>query len=93
MKASTVTLRNIVFLLALLASTAADAQGLQKAQGFLTSIQTNLTTFIPIIAVIAGLILVVMYWFHVIEKQGFMRWIIGLIIAGSVAEIVAMFVS
>lgn len=74
-------------------STAASAQGLTKAQGFLTTIQTNLTTFIPIIAVIAGLILVIMYWFRVVEKDTFMRWIVGLIIAGSITEIVALFVS
>lgn len=80
-------------LLAALFATTAHAQGLQKAQGFLTTLRDNLTTFVPIIAVIAGLILVIMYWFRVVEKETFMRWIVGLIIAGSITEIVAMFVS
>lgn len=71
----------------------AHAQGLAKAKGFLTSLKDNLMTFIPIIAICAGLILVILYWFNIIQKEGFIKWIVGLIIAGSIAEIVALFVT
>lgn len=79
----------------LLAFIAADAhaQGLTKAKGFLTTLKDNILAFIPIIAVLAGLVLVILYWFNVIQKEGFIKWIVGLIIAGSVAEIVALFVT
>ncbi|OOX22852.1 conjugal transfer protein [Xanthomonas campestris pv. azadirachtae] len=70
----------------------ADAQGLAKAKGFLNSLKDNLLAFVPIIAICAGLVLVILYWFNVIQKEGF-KWIVGLIIAGSVAEIVALFVT
>ncbi|MBD4872872.1 hypothetical protein GUF86_01890, partial [Xanthomonas citri pv. citri] len=68
-------------------------QGLAKAKGFLNSLKDNLLSFVPIIAICAGLVLVILYWFNVIQKEGFIKWIVGLIIAGSVAEIVALFVT
>ncbi|KPL47549.1 conjugal transfer protein [Xanthomonas axonopodis] len=79
----------------LLAFVAADAhaQGLAKAKGFLTLLKDNLLAFIPIIAICAGLVLVMLYWFNVIQKEGFIKWIVGLIFAGSVSEIVALFVT
>jgi len=70
----------------------AHAQGLTKATGFLESISSQLKVWIPIVAVISGLALVVAYWFNFIQKDTFIRWLIGLIIAGSVTEIVALFV-
>ncbi|MBV6851724.1 TrbC/VirB2 family protein [Xanthomonas euvesicatoria] len=79
-------------LLAIVAADA-DAQGLAKAKGFLNSLKDNLLSFVPIIAICAGLVLVILYWFNVIQKEGFIKWIVGLIIAGSVAEIVALFVT
>ncbi|CAZ15908.1 TrbC/VirB2 family protein [Xanthomonas albilineans] len=97
MKSQAVVFRELcVSLLLSVVTTPAFAQatgGLQKAKGFLQSIEQNLTTFIPIIAVISGLILVVCYWFRIVEKETFGRWIVGLIIAGSIGEIVAMFLS
>ncbi|MDO0860598.1 TrbC/VirB2 family protein [Xanthomonas campestris pv. campestris] len=76
-----------------LAASDAQAQGLTKAKGFLTSLKENMLAFIPIIAVIAGLILVALYWFDIIRKDSFIKWIVGLIIAGSISEIVALFVT
>jgi len=68
------------------------AQGLSKATSFLENIRDQLTLWIPIIAVIAGLVLVIAYWFNMIQKDTFIRWLVGLIIAGSILEIVALFV-
>lgn len=76
----------------LLAAPAAHAQGLARATGFLESVRDQLTVWIPIIAVIAGLCLVVAYWFNMIQKDTFIKWLVGLIIAGSILEIVALFV-
>jgi len=70
----------------------AHAQGLSKATSFLENIRDQLTLWIPIIAVIAGLVLVIAYWFNMIQKDTFIRWLVGLIIAGSILEIVALFV-
>jgi len=78
--------------LTFLAIPAAQAQGLAKATSFIENIRDQLTTWIPIIAVIAGLLLVVGYWFNMIQKDTFIKWLVGLIIAGSILEIVALFV-
>lgn len=79
----------------ILAFIAADAhaQGLTKGKGFLNALKDNLQVFIPIIGTYAGLVLVILYWFNVIRKEGFINWIVGLMIAGSVGEIVALFVT
>jgi len=79
-------------LLFALAVPMAHAQGLTKATGFLDSISSQLKVWIPVIAVISGLALVIAYWFNMIQKDTFIRWLVGLIIAGSVTEIVALFV-
>jgi len=70
----------------------AQAQGLAKATSFIENIRDQLTIWIPIIAVIAGLLLVVGYWFNMIQKDTFIKWLVGLIVAGSILEIVALFV-
>lgn len=75
-----------------LAAPTAHAQGLARATSFLETIRDQLVVWIPIVAVIAGLILVVAYWFNMIQKDTFFKWLIGLIIAGSILEIVALFV-
>jgi len=75
-----------------LAVPSAHAQGLAKATSFLENIRDQLTVWIPIIAVIAGLVLVIAYWFNMIQKDTFIKWLVGLIIAGSILEIVALFV-
>jgi len=81
-----------VSLMLALVSSMAQAQGLSKTTSFLENIRDQLTLWIPIIAVIAGLLLVIAYWFHMIQKDTFIRWLVGLIIAGSILEIVALFV-
>ncbi|TKR56039.1 conjugal transfer protein [Allopusillimonas ginsengisoli] len=75
------------------ASRAALAQstgGLAKAQTTLTIIKDNLLVILPIAAIIIGLIIVVLYMAEIMRKDDMVRWLIGLVVAGSIAEIVAL---
>jgi len=82
----------VFVVLGALIAPATHAQGLAKATGFLETIRDSLSTLVPIVGIIAGILLVMAYWFRMIEKDTFIRWLVGLIIAGSVTEIVALFV-
>lgn len=68
----------------------ASAQGLQKARGILETLQQELTTIIPIAAAVILLLLGIAYAGRFIEKDTFVRWCIGVIIAGSAVQITAM---
>lgn len=69
----------------------AQAQGLQKAKGVMESFKAELTDIIPTVAVIALLCLALGYATKFVEKDTFVRWGIGIIIAGSAAQITALF--
>lgn len=92
-KKGLLTVRNTVSaaLLSMLLTPVAMAQGLSEARGFLETLQDELTTIIPIVAVIAILIAAAGYWFNIIQKDTFIKILVGLIIAGSAVQIVAMF--
>ena len=78
-------------LLTALASPAIAATGgLAKAQSTLQMIKDNLELILPIAAVIIGLIIVVLYMAEIMRKDDMVRWLIGLVIAGSIGEIVVM---
>ncbi|OIS90309.1 VirB2 family type IV secretion system major pilin TrwL [Brucella cytisi] len=68
----------------------ASAQGLQKAQGVLETFQSQLTTIVPIAAAVILLCLGVAYAGRFIEKDTFVRWGVGVIIAGSAVQITAL---
>ncbi|EJF74697.1 VirB2 family type IV secretion system major pilin TrwL [Bartonella alsatica] len=65
--------------------------GLNKAKTVLDTFKTQLNAIIPIAATIILLCLAVSYAGRFIEKTTFMRWAIGVIIAGSAAQITNMF--
>ncbi|PPD29247.1 MAG: conjugal transfer protein [Methylomonas sp.] len=69
----------------------AGGGGLAKAGGILTTFTNELTTIIPIFAALALLVLGVGYATKFVEKDTFVRWGIGIIIAGSAAQITALF--
>lgn len=71
----------------------AYAAGLSQATTVLNSIKENLTTIIPILATVALMIIGVMYAMRMMHKDTFVHWLIGIIIAGSAAEITSMIVS
>ncbi|WP_336293868.1 VirB2 family type IV secretion system major pilin TrwL [Bartonella sp. CB169] len=66
------------------------AQPLQKAEGVLNALKGGLIKIIPIAATIILLCLAVSYAGRFIEKSTFVRWAIGVVIAGSAVEITTM---
>lgn len=77
-------------MLMVLTSPAMAAGGLAKAQSTLQMIKDNLELILPIAAVIIGLIIVVLYMAEIMRKDDMVRWLIGLVIAGSIGEIVVL---
>lgn len=74
-------------------SGAASAQiggGLASTTSFLTTIRDQLYLLIPIVAVIGGLIIFVLYMNNVLHKEIAVRWFLGLLLISMVGEIVAM---
>ncbi|WP_208435400.1 VirB2 family type IV secretion system major pilin TrwL [Bartonella phoceensis] len=65
----------------------AQAQDLTKVRGILDKFKTELGTIIPIAAAVILLCLAIGYAGRYIEKDTFVRWAIGVVIAGSAAEI------
>lgn len=72
-------------------SAMAQTTGLAKAKGVLEVFRTELTAIIPTVAIIALLALGIGYATKFVEKDTFVRWAIGIIIAGSAAQLTALF--
>ncbi|KEC62111.1 VirB2 family type IV secretion system major pilin TrwL [Bartonella quintana] len=72
----------------------AQAQTLDNAKGVLEKLSTELTTkIIPIAAALILLCLAIGYAGRYIEKDTFIRWAVGVIIAGSATQIANMLFS
>lgn len=67
------------------------ADGLEQAKTVLETFQNQLLTVIPVVAVIALILLGVGYATNFVEKDTFVKWGIGLIIAGSAGPITTLF--
>ncbi|WP_375670244.1 VirB2 family type IV secretion system major pilin TrwL [Bartonella sp. PS7NMGDW] len=65
----------------------AQAVVLQPANKALNALQTDLKTLIPIAAAVILLCLAIGYAGRYIGKDTFVRWAIGVVIAGSAAEL------
>ncbi|WP_074381560.1 VirB2 family type IV secretion system major pilin TrwL [Bartonella doshiae] len=65
----------------------AQANGLKKAEDTLKSFKDQLDIIIPIAATVILLGLSIGYAGRYIEKDTFIRWAIGVIVAGSAAEL------
>ena len=78
---------------AVITSPAFAGTGLSKAKGILETFRDELLTIIPIVAIIALVALGIGYATKFVEKDTFVRWAIGIIIAGSAAQITALFFS
>ncbi|WP_375653558.1 MULTISPECIES: VirB2 family type IV secretion system major pilin TrwL [unclassified Bartonella] len=68
----------------------AQAAGLDPAKKALTALQTDLKTIIPIAAAVILLCLAIGYAGRYIGKDTFVRWAIGVVIAGSAAELAGL---
>jgi type IV secretory pathway VirB2 component (pilin) len=75
-----------------LAAGAARAQGLSQATSILTTLESNLTTLIPIVATVALMVIGLFYAMRMMHKDAFVHWFVGILIVGSAAEITAMIV-
>ncbi|KEC55944.1 VirB2 family type IV secretion system major pilin TrwL [Bartonella koehlerae] len=72
-------------------SVCAQAQVLNKAKGALEALQTDLINhIIPIAAALILLCLAIGYAGRYIGKDTFVRWAIGVVIAGSATQLVTM---
>ncbi|WP_273718672.1 MULTISPECIES: VirB2 family type IV secretion system major pilin TrwL [Bartonella] len=71
-------------------STYAAAATLKHAEGALTKLQTDLKVIIPIAAAIILLCLAIGYAGRYIGKDTFVRWAIGVVIAGSATQLVTL---
>lgn len=80
-----------LFVLNIVILSSAWADGLDQARTVLEKFQTQLLTVIPVVAVIALILLGVGYATNFVEKDTFVKWGIGLIIAGSATAITQMF--
>jgi len=77
-------------LLLLPARVFAQTGGLQRAEGALQTLLDNLYIILPIAAIIVGVVIAVLYAAEVMRKDDAVRWMIGVVLAGSAAEIVAL---
>ena len=68
----------------------ANAQGLSHAKSALETFKTEILGIVPIIAVIALIILGLMYMAKAVDKEGLIRWGTGIIIIGTASGITDM---
>jgi len=80
----------VTFLSLNLLSPSAHAEGLTKAKGVLELIKTELLGIVPVIAAIALVGMGIGYAMNSIQKETFIKWAVGLIVAGSAAQITTM---
>ncbi|WP_336287513.1 VirB2 family type IV secretion system major pilin TrwL [Bartonella sp. CB60] len=66
------------------------AKTLKTAESALKGLQEELIVIIPLAATVILLCLAIFYAGRYIEKDTFLRWSIGIIIAGSAAQIVTL---
>ena len=64
--------------------------GLSRARTTLQTLSDNLDIILPIAAVIIGVIIFVLYAAEVMRKDDAIRWGIGVLLAGSAAELVVL---
>lgn len=72
------------------AALAQSIGGLSRAQSTLQTLKDNLDVILPIAAVIIGVIIFVLYSAEVMRKDDAIRWGIGVLLAGSAAELVML---
>src|SRR5690606_15370192 len=71
-------------------TTAQSIGGLSRARTTLETLRDNLDVILPIAAIIIGIIIFVLYSAEVMRKDDAIRWGIGVLLAGSAAELVVL---
>lgn len=72
------------------AALAQQTGGLTKAKTTLEALRGQLDVILPIAAVIIGVIIAVLYSAEIMRKDDAVRWGIGVVIAGSIGELVVL---
>ncbi|NYT79548.1 conjugal transfer protein [Alcaligenaceae bacterium] len=68
----------------------AQTGGLVKARTAMELLRDNLYIILPIVCVIIGLVIFALYAAEIMRKDDAVRWLIAVVGAGSVAEVVAL---
>lgn len=89
-KTHVIKLINTLILLLFSAAVSAQTGGLTKGKTALQFLLDNLLIILPLAAVIIGIIIAVLYSAEIMRKDDAVRWVTGVLLAGSVAEIVVM---
>lgn len=89
-KTRAIALFNAVVLMLFSAAVSAQTGGLAKGKTALESLRDNLYIILPIAAVIIGIIIAVLYSAEIMRKDDAVRWGTGVLLAGSIAEIVVL---
>ena len=77
----------------LLLSDSAEAAGLTRAASVVNSLTSDVRTLIPLVAVVALIVLAVMWGLRVIRFATLCQFGAGIVLAGSAAEVVTMLFS
>lgn len=72
------------------AAVQAQTGGLTRATTGLNSLLSSLKIIVPIVAVIALILIGLLYAADMIRKETMWNWAVGIVVAGSAAELVAM---
>jgi type IV secretory pathway VirB2 component (pilin) len=92
-KVSRFSLSNFIFTILCFSFFALEAYaGLEKAKTVLGTIKEEILSIVPIIAVIALIGLGIGYSTGFVQKETLWKWVAGLIIVGSAAQITSMLV-
>ncbi len=75
-------------LMVLVAAEAAEAQGLTRAQSTLNSFYGQVMGLLPLVATLAGVVLIALWKTGVIRARTLVQWGAGCALIGSVSEIV-----
>jgi len=77
----------------LLLAESAEAAGLTRAASVVNSLTSDVRTLIPLVAVVALIVLAVMWGLRVIRFATLCQFGAGIVLAGSAAEVVTMLFS
>ena len=71
----------------------ASAAGLQKVRGLLDMMKNEILTIVPILAVLSLILMGIGYMMKLVNRDTFIRWMVGLVIVGSAAQITSLFLN
>jgi len=83
----------LVVLIFAFGSCLAQAKGVDTSEKSLNSLNTWLTKWIPLLCTAGVIVLSILWWFHVVRADAGLRGVIAMIICGSAAFLVGLFLT